>query len=534
MSLLSQLPGPTHVPQQDPILSSPTPASALIAKSTIPPYGYRKNWAPKTPADFGDGGAFPEIHKPQFPMGLGLKKTTSNALVMKTDEHGKLRFDEIIRQGHRSDRVIHSKFSDLMPKPIEDDDPELMKPNKDLIEETTDKTKRALEALVEAKVAAAAPVRRAEQTAPAEYIKYTPSQQGAAFNSGAKQRLIRMVEAQKDPMEPPRFKINQKIPRGPPSPPPPLMHSPSRKVTAKEQSDWKIPPCISNWKNPRGYTIPLDKRVAADGRGLQTVHINENFAKLAEALYTADRKAREAVEMRAQIERKVAQKEKEVKEQQLQQAAEQARRLRAGIRSGEDGDSGFRDREDLRQERAAVRARDRNIASKSGKARDQDRDISEQIALGVPNPNFYQSTENQFDQRLFNQNRGLDSGFEGGVDDLYNIYDKPWRGDSDIGSHIYRPSKDAIAASSSATDSLSSELAKRRFVPDKGFSGSDASRRVDGPVAFEKGGGIGEEEDPFNLSKFLSEVKKAQKRPGEDAPASSNRDTTHRKRERRD
>lgn len=40
----------------------------------------------------------------------------------------------------------------------------------------------------------------------------------------------------------------------------------------------------------QGYTIPLDKRLAADGRGLQTVHINENFAKLAEALYIADRK----------------------------------------------------------------------------------------------------------------------------------------------------------------------------------------------------------------------------------------------------
>lgn len=40
----------------------------------------------------------------------------------------------------------------------------------------------------------------------------------------------------------------------------------------------------------QGYTIPLDKRLAADGRGLQQVHINENFAKLAEALYIADRK----------------------------------------------------------------------------------------------------------------------------------------------------------------------------------------------------------------------------------------------------
>ena len=60
--------------------------------------------------------------------------------------------------------------------------------------------------------------------------RYTPAQQGVAFNSGAKQRIIRMVEMQRDPMEPPRFRTNTKIPRGPPSPPAPVLHSPTRKV----------------------------------------------------------------------------------------------------------------------------------------------------------------------------------------------------------------------------------------------------------------------------------------------------------------
>lgn len=83
----------------------------------------------------------------------------------------------------------------------------------------------------------------------------------------------------------------------------------------------------------QGYTIPLDKRLAADGRGLQQVHINENFAKLAESLYIADRKAREAVEMRAQLEKKLAQKEKEKKEDHLRQLAQKAREERAGLKS---------------------------------------------------------------------------------------------------------------------------------------------------------------------------------------------------------
>ena len=46
-------------------------------------------------------------------------------------------------------------------------------------------------------------------------------------------------------------RTNKKIPKGPPSPPAPVMHSPNRKVTVKEQQEWKIPPCISNWKNAK-------------------------------------------------------------------------------------------------------------------------------------------------------------------------------------------------------------------------------------------------------------------------------------------
>lgn len=38
-----------------------------------PPYGARRSagFVPKKPEDFGDGGAFPEIHIPQFPLGMG-------------------------------------------------------------------------------------------------------------------------------------------------------------------------------------------------------------------------------------------------------------------------------------------------------------------------------------------------------------------------------------------------------------------------------------------------------------------------------
>ncbi|XP_032279451.1 SNW domain-containing protein 1-like [Phoca vitulina] len=486
--------------------------SLVSSRREPPPYGYRKGWIPRLLEDFGDGGAFPEIHVAQYPLDMGRKKKMSNALAIQGDAEGKIKYDAIARQGQSKDKVIYSKYTDLVPKEVMNaDDPDLQRPDEEAIKEITEKTKVALEKSVSQKVAAAMPVRAADKLAPAQYIRYTPSQQGVAFNSGAKQRVIRMVEMQKDPTEPPRFKINKKIPRGPPSPPAPVMHSPSRKMTVKEQ-EWKIPPCTSNWKNAKGYTIPLDKRLAVDGRGLQTVHINENFAKLAKALYIADRKAHEAVQMRAQVERKMAQEEKEKHEEKLREMAQKARERRAGIKTHvkkEDGEAHERDeiRHDRRKERQHNRNLSRAVPDKRSKLqRNENRDISEVIALGVPNPQM--SNEVQYDQRLFNQSKGMDSGFAGGEDEIYNVYDQAWRGGKDMAQNIYRPSKNLDK--DMYGDDLEARIKTNRFVPDKEFSGSDHRQRgQEGPVQFE--------EDPFGLDKFLEEAKQhgGSKRPSD-------------------
>uniref|UniRef100_A0A8C3P0D6 SNW domain-containing protein 1 n=1 Tax=Cyanoderma ruficeps TaxID=181631 RepID=A0A8C3P0D6_9PASS len=528
MALTSFLPAPTQLSQDQLELEERARAqrsrqTALVSsRREPPPYGYRKGWIPRALEDFGDGGAFPEIHVAQYPLDMGRKKKMSNALAVQVDAEGKIKYDAIARQGQSKDKVIYSKYTDLVPKEVMNvDDPELQRPDEEAIREITEKTRAALEKSVSQKVAAAMPVRAADKLAPAQYIRYTPSQQGVAFNSGAKQRVIRMVEMQKDPMEPPRFKINKKIPRGPPSPPAPVMHSPSRKMTVKEQQEWKIPPCISNWKNAKGYTIPLDKRLAADGRGLQTVHINENFAKLAEALYIADRKAREAVEMRAQVERKMAQKEKEKHEEKLREMAQKARERRAGIKTHvekEDGEA--RERDEIRHDRRKERQHDRNLSraapdKRSKLQRNENRDISEVIALGVPNPR--PSNEIQYDQRLFNQSKGMDSGFHGGEDEIYNVYDQPWRSGKDMAQNIYRPSKNVDK--DMYGDDLEARIKTNRFVPDKEFSNSDRNTRGrgrDGPVQFE--------EDPFGLDKFLEEAKQ---HGGSKRPSDSSRPKEH-------
>ncbi|CAO1428392.1 unnamed protein product [Diamesa tonsa] len=510
------------------------------AVTSAPPYGQRRGFIPRTETDYGDGGAFPEIAVAQYPLGMGAPGNSkkSNALAVQLDGQGKVKYDIIARQGHSKDKIVYSSISQLLPAEVlSEDAAELQKPSEDEINDITENTRKALEKLTNQKIQAAMPVRAADKNAPAQYIRYTPAQQGNSFNSGAKQRVIRMVEAQVDPMDPPKFKINKKIPRGPPSPPAPVLHSPSRKVTVKEQKEWKVPPCISNWKNAKGYTIPLDKRLAADGRGLQQVHINEKFAKMAEALYIADRKAREAVEARAQLEKKLAQKEKEKKEDMLRQMAQRAREERAGLRHPEAGGSGevsaeLKERDDIRADRHRERARDRNLAraapdKRSKLQKERERDISEQIALGMPAKTQF-GGDGQFDQRLFNTTKGMDSGY--GDDEAYTVYDKPWREAGTMGSHLYRPSK------SVDQDIYGGDLDKivntSRFVPDKEFSGTDRSgqNQRQGPVQFEK------EEDPFGLDKFLNMAKKAPKRKeGESAgpSSSSNKSSDHKDKKRR-
>jgi SNW domain-containing protein 1 len=502
------------------------------AKNSAPPYGSRRGFIPRNETDYGDGGAFPEIHVAQYPLDMarpnsGGKKST--ALALQTDASGKVKYDIIAKQGHAKDKIVYSNINQLLPAEVlSENAEELQRPNDEEIADITETTRKALEKLTNAKIAAALPVRAAEKQGAAQYIRYKPSQQSMQFNSGAKERIIRMVEAQVDPMEPPKFKINKKIPRAPPSPPAPVLHSPSRKVSVKEQKEWKVPPCISNWKNAKGYTIPLDKRLAADGRGLQQVHINEKFAKMAEALYIADRKAREAVEARAQLEKKLAQKEKEKKEEQLRAMAQRAREERAGLSryAQNEGETTteVRERDEIREQRHRERARDRNLQraapdKRTKHQKERERDISEQIALGMPGKTQF-SGEGQFDSRLFNTTKGMDSGY--GDDEAYNVYDKPWRESGSLASHLYRPSKQVDQ------DIYGGDLDKivntSRFVPDKEFSGTDRKNPRSGPVQFEK------EDDIFQLDKFLDTAKTGSKRKDE---ASSSKSSEHSEKKRR-
>lgn len=62
-----------------------------LAVKEPPPYGLRQGFLPRKAEDFGDGGAFPEIHIAQYPLGMsfemnGLLYPTFQAWVKKLVE----------------------------------------------------------------------------------------------------------------------------------------------------------------------------------------------------------------------------------------------------------------------------------------------------------------------------------------------------------------------------------------------------------------------------------------------------------------
>ncbi|PVV01846.1 hypothetical protein BB560_003725 [Smittium megazygosporum] len=539
--------------------------SSSAPQRNIPPYGNRQNWVPKTLQDFGDGGAYPEILVGQYPLKMGLKKAKKvQTLSKQIDSQGNVKYDAIVRYGHGEDRIIQSEFKDLVPlkERLDSTNDNVIHPRPDdqSVIETAQRTREALEKKINGKLAAAKPRNnRTEIESGATFIRYTPNPDGPGYSKNTNQRIIRMSEMSVDPMEPPKFR-HKRVPAAPPSPPPPVLHSPPRPVSIEEQKAWVIPPSISNWKNAKGYTIPLDKRLAADGRGLQEVKINDNFAKLSEALLAAERHAREEVRQRTLLQQNLARKEKESKEEHLRMLAQRAREERSGVnafrqspqpqntepqhgsdnnsayssseteydsrkgvseRGSSDGRAKFREevrkdtrrelRKELRMSRMGAEAKAKYIS------RMENRDISEKIALGLAKPSN-PTGDSMFDSRLIHRNESAAPNLND--DESYNIYDKPLLRGSNANAN-YRPRvADEDEIDPEASDSIAKSLENDRFgfgyKPDADAKESSRDKRKhkaepvrQTPVEFEKG-------DIFGVDKFLNEAKMGLKRPKKD------------------
>lgn len=444
-----------------------------VSKVSIPSYPNRQNFIPRNDEDFGDGGAYPEIHLIQYPLGLGRKDSKRDeSIQLRVDKHGNVNYDHIIRKGDNS-KIMFTKFTDM----IEKTETESLEIDEQEIRENTERTRKALEETMSAKAIKSIPGHVKEDS----YMKFT---------SQDTTKIVKIVEMPVDPLEPPKFR-NQKAPPRPPSPPVPILRSPPKKLTKEDYANWKIPPCISNWVNPNGFTIPLDKRLASDGRGLQEVQVSNAFGKFRESLHAAEDVAREDLEKRKQLQKLAALKEKEEREEKLKNLASMMRQQREEHAASSSEEEGERERGRIMDERRREISKEKK--SKKKIHRDEDRDISEKIALGMPS----KIHEDQIDARLYNFDSGLSSGD-------FKTYDRPMNLGGGASS-IYQP------RSEGKSFDLDKIMNNDKFTkPTREFTGAQGpstTAKRDGPVEFER------EDDPFGMAKFMSEAKEGKKRP---------------------
>ncbi|KAM2943875.1 hypothetical protein COP2_027001 [Malus domestica] len=161
-----------------------------------------------------------------------------------------------------------------------------------------------------------------------------------------------------------------------------------------------------------------------------------------------------------------------------------------------------------RERKRRLEAKDGAMGKKSRVTRDRDRDVSEKVALGMANVGGAGGGggEVMYDQRLFNQEKGMDSGFV--TDDQYNIYDKGLFAAQPMLSTLYRPKKDVDGEMYGGADEQLDKIMKTdRFKPDKGFEGTAerASERRDGPVESEA--------DIVGLDRLMTKMKNKGEKP---------------------
>ncbi|KAF2423318.1 hypothetical protein EJ08DRAFT_652850 [Tothia fuscella] len=407
----------------------------------IPPYGDRTNWQPKELTDFGQRGAFPEVLHAQYPLGMGLSsQQTSNTLPVRLNGEGRVQYQDIASRGHSANRVVKASFQDLIPIP-RSADVHLARPSVEEIDATRERTAAALAALVAPSSRTVRDKKRVKSQA--DLFEYTASNQ-RGFEPTQPLCIIKVVNTQSDPVEPPKWKITN-IPQGHPSPPAPVLHSPLKALTAEEQAAWKkLPPAVSNWKNSNEYAIPLDKRLTLDGKRTQEIVFSNGFASLAESLASAERLAQQEVTTRAKLETQLVEKEKQKEDGKLLELAEQARKKRRRedeiskpiTDTTSEERRAYHTRTKLRSEQRKEHKREFRWSRMGVERRVQklaqrnQRDVSKKVTLNVANT---AGKEPVFNARLFNRSGGVDTGVNQG-----QPYDKPLFVAQDAISSIYR------------------------------------------------------------------------------------------------
>ncbi len=187
----------------------------------------------------------------------------------------------------------------------------------------------------------------------------------------------------------------------------------------------------------------------------------------------------------------------------------------ASDKSAEDEDT-RKIRDQMRQDKRREREREMRMNNMGQEqrakmlARQQNRDISEKVALGLAKPTL--SKESMLDSRLFNQ-ESLSSSFAD--DESYNLYDKPLFHGSAAVAAIYKArgniqEGDEESFGGGTEEGITKALDQDRFNLGRariGFEGAQDQEVREGPVQFEKDTG-----DVFGVNQFLDEAKTGRKR----------------------
>jgi SNW domain-containing protein 1 len=119
MSLLAALPPSKNVLPFQPVEESAVSKEVVLAGvKPPPPYLRRKGFVPRKAVDFGDGGAFPEIHVAQYPLEMGRadQRKGDRTLAVSVGSDGNASYDAIVQQGGNRDRIVHTGHGALVPK----------------------------------------------------------------------------------------------------------------------------------------------------------------------------------------------------------------------------------------------------------------------------------------------------------------------------------------------------------------------------------------------------------------------------------
>ena len=293
----------------------------------------------------------------------------------------------------------------------------------------------------------------------------------------------------------------------------PVLQEPAQKLSYEEQKQWKIPPCVNMSNNPKGLVIPLDIRLANDGRNLREYQANQNFAKFADILALTEKSVRKEIEDRNKIAQSIQIAAAMKKEQELREAAKQARQERKSLNNNsnsefiytldnddiskskkisdndsylknkrkrseinEDEEKEKRERNELRAIRKKEIEYERRIEIQK-KYEKEGRDINDKVLLGQNN---IINNNNVIDSRLYEQQGGIENVFE--YNDDCEVYDKPLFNGKNKLSNIYKTFNSSGGINSKKLMSKIISQGGKVFNNDMDAINS----RKEGPVQFEK------------------------------------------------